>query len=186
MLRKEKRRDLCLKRTADDKPHPSTAIERQEALIRFCWSKERAGRQEQPLQAPSEPIQPETETRLGYSSQKPARIVLLKKASWFDRNLHRAVTSFAKNFVGFADLIKRKLMSDERREVDPLGSDHFHQSPHPFLTARAKRGRDLVIADPGGKRVIRHLELAGIHTEARKSPSGTEAAETILKSPLHS
>ena len=67
-----------------------------------------------------------------------------------------------------------------------LMSDDIHQSPHPFFTAWAKRRRDLVIADACGKRVIRHLQLAGINSKARKRAAGTQGSQTILKGLLRS
>src|SRR6187455_3042465 len=89
LLRRGKRPDLFLKRTTDDKQLPSTATERRETARRFWRTQKTAWPQEQLSQALSQPTLPEKEVWLDCSSQKRARIVLLKKGSWFDCDLHR-------------------------------------------------------------------------------------------------
>ena len=59
--------------------------------------------------------------------------------------------------------------------------DHLDQAAHPLLAAGAERGDDAVVAEPGGERLVRHLELAGVDAEARQRAARAERAQGALE-----
>ena len=51
-----------------------------------------------------------------------------------------------------------------------------HQPAHALLAARAQRRDDAVVAEAGGERVVRHLQLARVDAEARERAARSQAS----------
>src|SRR6185369_11181223 len=98
-----------------------------------------------------------------------------------DRDLEDAVATIRKQVVRLDDVVEPEPMGDERQRVEPAGLHGRDQPTHPLLAARAQRGDDPVVAEAGRERVVRHLELARIHTKARQDSARTNAPKRILE-----
>ena len=87
----------------------------------------------------------------------------------------------AKEIVGFDDLIELESVGEQRSRIETLRLHHRHQSPHSLLSPWAKSRHDFVVADAGGKRIVRHLKFAGINAKATQRAAWPERTQTILK-----
>ena len=65
--------------------------------------------------------------------------------------------------------------------IEALRLHHRHQPAHPFFAAGAKCRHDFVIADAGGKRVVRNLKFSRVNAEAAQRAAGTQTAQRVLK-----
>ena len=77
-----------------------------------------------------------------------------------DGDFDDAVAPLAEELVGLPNIPKCEFVREQRSEINPSCLHQRDQPAHPLLSARTKRGDDLVIAQPRGEGVVRQLELA--------------------------
>src|SRR5690348_11175913 len=98
-----------------------------------------------------------------------------------DGDFHDAFAALAEDGIALGDVFERERVREQRGGVEAAGADDVHQTAHAFFAARAQRCDDPVIAQPGGKRLVWNLELAGVNAKARQRASGAKAIETTLE-----
>ena len=108
-------------------------------------------------------------------------LLVVGEAIGRDGDLEHAVAAVAEQLVGLDDVVEGEAVGDERQRVEAAGLDGRDEPPHPLLAARAERGDDAVVAEAGRERVVRHLELARVHAEARQRAAGPQAAQRVLE-----
>jgi hypothetical protein len=77
-----------------------------------------------------------------------------------DRDFQDAVPMLAEDPISFDNVVKRHMMGNQWREIEPPVSDQFHQAPHPLFAAWTKGRDNPMVAYPSGKRLVGYLELA--------------------------
>src|SRR5688500_12052346 len=58
-----------------------------------------------------------------------------------ERALQHAITLMAEEIESLGDVVERKAVRDERRQIHATLGDHFHEPAHPFF-ASGTQGRD--------------------------------------------
>jgi hypothetical protein len=78
----------------------------------------------------------------------------------FDRHFHYTVTMVRKEFVGVRYFFELEAMRKQGCQVQSLVENHLHQTPHPFLPARAQGRDDAVIAQACGEGLDWHRQFS--------------------------
>ena len=76
-----------------------------------------------------------------------------------ERHFQHTIALMAEELERLLDVIERKLMRDERRQVDTPRFGHRHQPAHALLPARAECRDDLLIPEAGIERLVGGREL---------------------------
>ena len=77
--------------------------------------------------------------------------------------------------------VEREAVREQRDGGRGGRSHHLDQAAHPLLAAGAERRDDAVVAEAGGERVVRHLQLAGVDAEAGQRAARAQARSAFSK-----
>lgn len=89
-----------------------------------------------------------------------------------DGHLQDAIALMPEQVIGLFDLGQFGSMRDEGTQINTTGAYHLHQPTHALLSARTKRGDDLVVPQSLGEGVHRDPQITRIHAEARQRAAG--------------
>ena len=98
-----------------------------------------------------------------------------------DGDLDDALASVTEQRIRFPDIVERERVGEEWRQIDAMGSDELHQSPHALLAAWTEGRYDALIAEAGSEGVVRQLQLSRVDAEARECAARTQAAQRALE-----
>src|SRR5205085_5927638 len=79
------------------------------------------------------------------------------------------------------DVGQPETVREQRRQIELAAADHLDEAAHALFAAGAKRRHDAMVAETGGKRIVRDPQLAGVDAERRERPAGTKHAKRVLE-----